>query len=233
MSLGGDRFFIREDDGALREVDSRRVHRLTPKELAAREDMEQMLAPTLRAIESELRVGAEAARQRWLDYLAERTGTYHLRARRYAHVAVWLDQLGLCDGDLILDVGAGYCEFGKYLYGSGWTGRYLPVDGAIDGTDLDRWTPAASADFIVAIETVEHLENPGRFFDVCEACATRGAVITTPNPDVVDVLSLDPTHRNEIRREDLEGRGWIVHEAPLFGKNGDTLVGVYTPRGDA
>jgi len=171
----------------------------------------------------------ETNRARWLDYLAQRTGSYHFRARRYATVAVELARLGLADGDLVYDVGAGQCEFGKYLYGSGWTGRYVPVDGAIDGTELDIWRPLVPADFFVAIEVVEHLANPLPMLAHFEGHATKGAVITTPNADVVDVRALDPTHFGPVYRATLEARGWNAYAAPLFGKTDDTLVATWTP----
>lgn len=165
-----------------------------------------------------------------LDYLAGRTGTYHFRARRYAHVCAQLERMGLADGDLIIDVGAGMCELGKYLYGSGWWGRYLPVDAAIDGADVDRWTPALPGTFVVALELIEHLEDPARFLAVVEQSCERGAVLTTPNGAQVDVLALDVTHRHALRREDFEGLpGWTVESAPLFGREHDTLVAVFDP----
>lgn len=104
----------------------------------------------------------ETRRDRSLAYLAERTGTYEYRCLRYA--AAWnrLEQLGLAAHDLIVDVGAGMCDLDRYgRTVRAWDGRYLPVDGAIDGTDLNTWHPTFEADFYVALELIEQLEARG------------------------------------------------------------------------
>jgi hypothetical protein len=176
--------------------------------------------------------GRGERRQAWLGYLEQRTGTYHYRTRRYAAVCVELERLGLRGGDLLYDVGAGQCEFGKYLYGSGWTGRYVAVDGAIDGTELERWSPPLPADWLVALELVEHLRHPLVFLAMLEGLSTRGAVITTPNPEVVDVLALDETHLSAIPAEMLRTRGWEVRADALFGKPRDTLIGTWRGKGN-
>lgn len=162
-------------------------------------------------------------RATWLDYLAERTGTFHYRVRRYSAVARELERLGLTDGDLIYDVGAGMCEFAKYLYGMGWTGRYVPIDGSIDGTNLDWWVPTISADFVVAIETVEHLVDPQRFFTLAMQFSTKGAVVTTPNAEVVDVKALDRTHVHALSRFSFP-LSWKVRTEQFFNRDDDSLL---------
>src|SRR6266568_1986073 len=73
------------------------------------------------------------------EYLNERKGTYAFRRRRYDAVGRRLLALGLQEGDVVADLGAGRCEFGRYLrLEFPQLGLiYLPFDGAIDGIDFD------------------------------------------------------------------------------------------------
>lgn len=172
------------------------------------------------------------SREQWEEYLGERTGTYAYRCRRYYAVNKKLKELGFVDGDLIYDVGAGMCEFGRYLFREAdWTGRYVPVDGAIDGTELNDWAPPVTAHAFVAIEVIEHLRDPGRMLALMQVQATRGVVVTTPNPETVDVLALDRTHVHPIPVWFLRHFGFEVETVSLFGKPDDTLIGTWNARG--
>lgn len=171
-------------------------------------------------------------REQWLAYLAERTGTYEYRTRRYAAVADKLELLGLEDDDLVVDFGAGMCEFGRYLYRDrGWSGRYLPVDGAIQGADLNgTLDDFITADFFVAIEVVEHLLSPVHEIAMMLGLARKGVVLTTPHTDALGaefVRAMDETHHTPIYRAWLEDRFGLrmsVEELSLFGERNDTLL---------
>jgi hypothetical protein len=165
----------------------------------------------------------------------DRTGKYEFRAIRYrAAIDVMLAN-GLDDSMTIFDVGAGMTEFDYTLRAEyNWRGRYIPVDGGIDGTDLNNWIPPREAHWFVALELLEHLDNPihGLLFNMQRA-ATRGIVISTPNPLTTDVLGMDPTHVCEIHKSDLEMAGMTVTEETFYGgvfSNGkpDSLFGVWT-----
>jgi hypothetical protein len=175
--------------------------------------------------------GAGRPRSFWEAYLAGRTGTYEFRSRRYQAVWEALERAGFRNEDILYDVGAGMCEFGRYLFRDcRWHGRYVAVDGAIDGTDLEYWSPPALAHAFVAIEVIEHLMDPARLLEEFERNALKVAVITTPNPATVDVLALDETHVSEVTARQLLKRGWRVHARSLFGKPDDTLVAVWPAR---
>ena len=174
---------------------------------------------------------APERRQRfWREYLAERNGTFEWRCRRYAEVADELESLGLANNDTIIDVGAGYCEFDRYLRGvRGWHGIYVPVDGAINGVELDAWIPDFRPNFFVCIEVIEHLDNPYRMLTHFERFAENGAVVTTPNCNEVDVIALDRTHVSFVPPQwFVEHHGWSVRGKELFnhGEN-DTLIATY------
>lgn len=167
-------------------------------------------------------------RAEWLAYLGERTGTYEFRCRRYRAVANSLLLAGIQDNDLIYDVGAGMCEFGRYMYQTlNWSGQYVAVDGAIDGTDLETWSPADTAHAFVCIEVIEHLQDPARLLAEFEQKATKVAVVTTPNAETVDVLGMDRTHVSPIRQAMLRARGWYTEAVSLFNRPEDTIIGVW------
>ena len=42
-------------------------------------------------------------------------------------------------------------------------------------------------------------------------------VVSVPDPDSVDVLGMDPTHRTVIGRRELEARGFTVTSALFYG----------------
>lgn len=163
--------------------------------------------------------------EKWEAYRDSRQGDYEYRCRtRYKAVADKLFALGLGDWHSIRDVGAGTCQFGRYLRTRGWKGDYIPVDAVIDGTDLERYEPPKS-DFIVCIETVEHLHNPFRLIGAMNRAARVGIILTTPNPDAVDVLACDPTHISFVLTSDLRSFGLSTEKHSWFGVENDTLLG--------
>lgn len=162
--------------------------------------------------------------EKWESYRDSRQGTYEYRCRtRYKAVADKLFVMGLRNCHSVRDVGAGTCQFGRYLRERGWTGDYLPVDAVLDGTDLAtcRIHPA---DFIVCIETIEHLHNPFEMIGKIMRAARRGCVLTTPNPDTVDVLGCDPTHISFVSAWDFQLMGLRTNEHSWFGGENDTLL---------
>lgn len=158
------------------------------------------------------------------NYLTTRSGRYERRLPRFRALSDVLLSHGMTNEHTLVDVGAGWTEFDFHLRTDhGWLGRYLPIDGGLDATDLNVWTPAHAYDYMVATEVVEHVYDPHRLLDVMVA-ATRGlVVITTPNPAAVDVLACDPTHVSEVHGAHLRARGWHVQATSMFGKPGDTL----------
>ncbi len=162
---------------------------------------------------------------RWEQYLASRAGRYEWRCARYRKAAICLAIGGLGHSDTIVDVGAGWTEFDYYLRRElDWRGRYVPIDGAIDGVDLDRWAPVRPASWYVALELIEHLHDPPRLVRVMRQAATRGVVISTPNADTVDVPAMDPTHVSPISASMLRGLGCQVEVCSLYGQPNDGLV---------
>lgn len=158
-------------------------------------------------------------------YLAARTGRYQWRRTRYQHAARRLVAGGLSDQDTLVDVGAGWTELDYYLRRElDWRGRYVPVDGAIDGTDLNHWTPPRPASWYVALELVEHLHDPARIVGAMARAATKGVVISTPNADTVDVRAMDPTHRSPVTPALLCNWGMEVEVCCLYGQPADGLI---------
>jgi hypothetical protein len=162
---------------------------------------------------------------KWTNYRDARKATYEYRcATRYKAVAERLFALGLRDCHTVVDVGAGSCQFGRYLRERGWRGIYSPVDAVVDGVDLETWLPAWQSDFVVSIEVLEHVLAPMRLLAAC-SCASRVAtVITTPNPEAVDVIKCDPTHVSVVTPSDLAARMFTVERHSWFGVADDTLL---------
>lgn len=159
------------------------------------------------------------------DYLNSRTGKYEWRRVRYIAVADLLIEAGLNNDDLIIDVGAGWTEFDYCLRAEyGWRGRYLPVDGQFDGTDLNLWTPPREASFIVAIELLEHLFNPMRMMLAMRAHASKLIVATTPNPATTDVLGMDPTHVTPLPEKFFKVMGWQTRVESFYGQVDDSIL---------
>lgn len=152
------------------------------------------------------------------QYLDDRTGKYEFRAVRYRAAIDWMVKNGLDDSMTVVDVGAGMTEFDYCLRVEyGWRGRYIPVDGGIDGTDLNLWTPPRDAHFFVALEILEHLVNWEVLFHRMQGKATRGIVCSTPNPRTTDVIGMDPTHVVAITLDDFVMEGCQVTEETFYG----------------
>jgi SAM-dependent methyltransferase len=155
----------------------------------------------------------------WEEYRDSRRATYEYRAQtRYRGVADKLFEMGLEDWHTVLDVGAGTCQFGRYLRERGWRGLYSPVDAVIDGVNLEsfRLPFCVRVDYVVCMEVLEHLHNWEWLFSMIDSVARRGFVLTTPNPEVVDVLKCDPTHVSVIHPGWLECRGMTVERRSWF-----------------
>jgi 2-polyprenyl-3-methyl-5-hydroxy-6-metoxy-1,4-benzoquinol methylase len=192
------------------------------------------------AIERAARMGDEDA-QRHIryqrireadEYLAHRTGAYHLRCERYDATLQALHVHELRHGHTVVDVGSGWGEFGVRLHtGSeffkGTRARYIPVDACVDGVDLDTWVPPRRAEFFVCLEVLEHLDHPERLLREMMAAADRAVVVSTPNPETTDVMGMDRTHRTPITRALLEGLDFNVSERQFYGKPADSLFGVW------
>lgn len=156
------------------------------------------------------------------DYLDQRTGHYDYRRIRYN--ATVEAMAGLDNRDTVIDVGAGWTEFDYCLRAEhDWRGRYIPVDGGIDGTDLNTWTPPRPAEWFVALEIIEHVRDPFRLLGLMQRYATKGVVLSTPNPRTTDVLGMDPTHVRAVHRWELTASGFAVLECNFYGQPSDSL----------
>ncbi|MEV0387051.1 hypothetical protein [Nonomuraea sp. NPDC050643] len=83
-------------------------------------------------------------------------------------------------------------------------------------------TPAAPAGLIV---------NPLAYIDEHEmprGQVTKGVVVTTPNPEVWDVLAMDPTHVSPITTAMLEAWGFRIGLLTFYGKYQDGIIGPWT-----
>jgi trans-aconitate methyltransferase len=167
-------------------------------------------------------------------YLNARVATYEQRCQRFDVALEAMHAHGLTDTDTVVDVGAGHGHFGVRLH-TGRNGsapipscraRYVPVDAALDGTDLDDWTPPRPASWFVALEILEHLYDPARLIAEMADHATKGVVVSTPNPRTVDVLACDSTHVTAITAEILEAAGFVVSGAEFYGRHDDSLFAV-------
>lgn len=162
-------------------------------------------------------------------YLGARTGKYEWRRIRYMAALRAMQAHSLTDNDTIMDVGAGWTELDVCLRVDGnWRGRYIPVDGGIDGTDLNNWMPSRMVEWAVALEIIEHLEEPFRMLERVANYTHKGIVVSTPNPRVVDVLAIDPTHVRPVTQGELEDWGFQVREESFYGQPSDSLFGVWT-----
>lgn len=146
-------------------------------------------------------IEAEQNRGKWVQYLneTETYGTYADRVQEYRAVHEVLKKMGLKNDDLIVDVGAGPCDFDRYLREAGWHGRYWPIDGAVQGVDFttddpDEYLPVGRVDWVVCIETIEHIPARMEMLSALRDRVGYGLVITTPNGEIMDVSQLDPTH---------------------------------------
>ncbi|MBB5123088.1 hypothetical protein [Streptomyces eurocidicus] len=156
---------------------------------------------------------------------------YHERKSRYQVACDRLLRGGLCERDIVVDIGAGYTELDFCLRTEhGWRGRYVPIDGWVDGTDIEKWAPEFDFHWFAALELLEHLHDPKRLVEELKARAEFGFVITTPNPDVVDVLAMDPTHITPLSRDLLESWGIYTTLHNFYGTHEDGIAGMWTRR---
>ncbi|MFD9517874.1 hypothetical protein [Streptomyces sp. NPDC059979] len=160
--------------------------------------------------------------------------TYLERVARYQVAADRMTAGGLCDRHSVADVGAGHTELDVCLRTEhGWRGRYLPVDRWAGDVDLETWEPPMRFDWLACLEVIEHLNDPARLVRMLQDSAECGVVITTPNPAVVDVLALDPTHITPVCREDLARLGFYTSTHNLYGADGDGICAVWYRTGNA
>jgi hypothetical protein len=158
-------------------------------------------------------------------YLGSRTGRYEWRCVRYNAAIQRIKLPG--DALTVCDVGAGWTEFGRRLWELGFRGRYWPVDGGLDGTDLESWTPPRDVDWFVGLEILEHLHNPWRLVEAMKRRARAGIVVSTPNPHTTDVLGMDATHVTPITPEELSAHGFEVEVRSFYGEPDDSVFGVW------
>jgi len=163
-----------------------------------------------------------------------RTGKYEFRAVRYRAAIDAMYTNGLDDSMTIFDVGCGMTEFDYCLRAEfDWRGRYIGIDGGIDGTDLNSWIPPREAHWFVALELLEHLTNWVGLVNKMQKNASMGIVISTPNPETTDVIGMDPTHVVALPQPVLESVGFSVTEETFYGGvfsggKPDSLFGVWT-----
>jgi len=165
------------------------------------------------------------------QYLNARTGKYEWRRVRYA-AALKAMQItsGLSDEDTLIDFGAGWTELDYCLRTEGnWRGRYIPLDGGIDGEDLNNWHPRREVDWIVALEIVEHLSDPLVVIERMKRFVRKGVIISTPNCDTVDVLGMDDTHVSIVTKKQLQEAKFVVWERAFYGTKNDSLFALYRP----
>lgn len=132
---------------------------------------------------------------------------------------------GFMANDVVVDIGAGRMEFAKRLQERvNWNPMcYVPVDGSIDGTDIETWEPGF-ADWFVAVELLEHLEDPARLINLLPSRARKGIVATTPNPFEIDVLAIDRTHKTPLYPDDFNSAGYNTRIASFFAKPNDSII---------
>lgn len=158
------------------------------------------------------------------DYLAARTGRYEWRAVRYREAAHLMRACGLTNDMTVTDIGAGWTEFDYCLRTEfDWRGRYIPVDGAMDGTNLESWVPRRMTSWSVGLEIIEHLDDPERLVTHLQRVSTKGVVLSTPNPRTTDVLGMDATHKTPVSMHDLAMWGFGVAERSFYGQPADSL----------
>lgn len=161
-------------------------------------------------------------------YLWGPRDSYNRRKNRYDMTGQLLRYAGLSDRDIVADVGAGLCELDLCLRQDfGFRGRYVPLDGWLDGMDLETWVPPRSFDWFTALEVLEHLHDPSRLVKALQARAVKGIVVTTPNPEVWDVLAMDETHVTPVSRELLADWGFATSLHEFHGKYRDGVAGVW------
>lgn len=170
--------------------------------------------------------GRQARQEFWADYLSQRRGDYAFRCQRYDAVINVMLTNGFRPHDTVVDIGAGTQEFATRLAErTNWSSHYyIPIDAAIDGTDLETWVPSHTADWFIMIEVLEHLACPLRLLHELGAWARIGMIATTPNPAVVDVLAIDQTHQTPIPAADFHFYDFDTEIHSFFAKPDDTIL---------
>lgn len=152
------------------------------------------------------------------EYMHSRTGKYEWRAIRYRAAIDYLQSLSLTSHDTVCDLGAGWTEFDYCLRREyDWRGRYMPLDAGLYPVDLNTWSPNREVEFFVALEILEHLHDPERLLKELQAHATKGIVISVPNPETVDVLEIDVTHVSTPDKSLFTNLGFRVEEKMFYG----------------
>jgi SAM-dependent methyltransferase len=127
------------------------------------------------------------------------------------------------DGGTVLDVGAGEGAFTQWLVSHGYNaiavgidrGQYFFSGAGFVETDLDQGLPFSDASLagIVAIEVLEHLENPLRLFREAARCLVDGGWLLVTTPNIKSLSSrlsfLIRGHHLYFGRTDYEGNGHI------------------------
>ncbi|WP_440100006.1 hypothetical protein [Streptosporangium sp. H16] len=163
------------------------------------------------------------------EYIHRPRTPYRARKPRYDAAADRLFSARISNRDILVDVGAGGTELDVCLrVDYGWRGRYVPIDGWLDGVDLETWQPPRTFHWFACLEVLEHLHDPGRLVKALQDNATCGLVITTPNPEVWDVLSMDPTHLTPISQDMLKAWGFETTLHTFYGKYQDGITGMWT-----
>lgn len=164
-------------------------------------------------------------------------------------------------GGRLVDVGCGgggllraladlcdsYCGLDAVRYDA------LPASVDFHHVDLDQpqWpAPSGQADVVVAVETIEHLENPWAFFRQLAALAAPGGLVVVTTPNQLSVLSLVtllvkqrfsafqdvhyPAHRTALLVADLQrastAAGLEVIEVGYTGRGRVALSAWHYPR---
>ncbi|MFD7016090.1 hypothetical protein [Streptomyces sp. NPDC059928] len=157
---------------------------------------------------------------------------YIERSARYEVAADRLRTGGLSDRHTLADIGAGHTELDVCLRTvHGWRGRYVPVDRWTGPVDLETWIPPMRWDWVACLEVLEHLHDPMRLLSELMSSALSGVVVTTPNPEVVDVLAMDPTHVTALTRQQLADVGLYTSLHNLYGTADDGICGVWYREG--
>jgi len=165
------------------------------------------------------------------SYLGERTGKYEWRRVRYMAAGDFMRANGLDHSHTVFDIGAGMTEFDYCLRTDyQWRGRYIPIDGGIDGVDLDNnWIPPRDAEWFVGLEIIEHLHDWQDMIRMIQSRTTKGIALSTPNPRTTDVLGMDRTHVTAVYPVQLAGLGFDVEERSFYGQPDDSLFATWTP----
>lgn len=158
------------------------------------------------------------------------TAIYRMVGRACAayHAGGTLVDVGCGSGGLWREVGS---RFSRYCGLDAVRYEGFPANGQFQRLDLDAdcW-PAleCQGDVVVAVETIEHLENPWAFMKKLAALARPGALVIVTTPNQLSVLSLltlitkrrfsafqdaqFPTHKTALLESDLQR---IAGEAAL------------------